>query len=32
MFGVYWNGMTYYFDTQEQADKFIADYVEGGKE
>lgn len=28
MYGVYYNGMTYYFDTQEKADQFIKEYVE----
>jgi YHS domain-containing protein len=28
MFGCYYNGMTYYFETQEQLDQFIKEYVE----
>jgi YHS domain-containing protein len=28
MYGCYYNGMTYYFETQEQLDQFIKDYVE----
>jgi hypothetical protein len=28
MYGVYYNGMTYMFETQEKADDFIKEFVE----
>jgi YHS domain-containing protein len=28
MYGVYYNGMTYYFETWEQMNKFIEEFVE----